>query len=230
MITDGQLLFTALAGQTITTTAVSTNSIDLGPNARDIGILDYPTPLLVVSVLTAFASSTATATLTIQLQAAPNYAGSAGVFQTIAQSPAYTLGQLAAGFRPWKRSLEILSELPFTPVNTTLTTTASSTAATAGSGTGILDGMQITGNANLEPGTTVSTGGGTTSITLSTAALTSGTAVATTFSATPFIPRFLQLNFSVSATMTAGSLFAGIVLDTDKNTLYQPGYSFPAGA
>jgi hypothetical protein len=115
-------------------------------------------------------------------------------------------------------------------VNTTLTTTASSTAATAASGTGILDGMQITGNANLEPGTTVSTGGGTTSITLSTAALTSGTAVATTFSATPFIPRFLQLNFSVSATMTAGSLFAGIVLDTDKDTLYQPGYSFPAGA
>ena len=49
--------------------------------ARDIGILDYPTPLLVVSVLTAFASSTATATLTIQLQAAPNYAGNAGVWQ-----------------------------------------------------------------------------------------------------------------------------------------------------
>jgi hypothetical protein len=229
MIIDGQLLFTALAGQTITVTANSTNSIDLGPNPRDIAVLDYPSPALVCAVLTAFASATATATLTINLQAAPNNGGVAGTFQTIDSSPAIPLGQLTAGNRPYKQSMTVVSEMPLPVVNTTMTTTATSTSATVASGTGILDGMQVLGNPNVVPGTTVSAGAGTTSLTLSTAASASGTLIATTFAAPFQLSRFLQLQFVCSATMTAGALFAGIVLDTDKPTLYPPGFTWPAG-
>ena len=229
MITDGQLLFTALAGQSITTTAVSANSIDLGPAPRDIAVLDYPSPVLVCAVLASFASATPTATLTINLQAAPNNGGVAGTFQTIDASPPIPLGQLTAGNRPYKQSMTVLSEMPLASVTTLLTTTAGSTAATVASATGILDGMQMTGNANLVPGTQVATGAGTTSLVLTTAAAASGSANVTFVA--PFVfPRFIQLQFVASATFSAGTIFAGIVLDLDKPSLYPPGLVWPSGA
>lgn len=230
MITDGQMLLTALTGQAITVTALSTNSIDLGPIARDIGILDYPSPILAVHVLASFASATPTATLTINLQGAPNNGGVAGTFQNLDSSGPISLGALTLGNRPYKQSMTILSEMPLAVINTTMTTTGASTSATVATATGILDGMQVLGNANVVPGTTVATGAGTTSLVLSTAAAASGTLIATSFATPIILPRFLQLQFVCSATMTAGSLFAGFVLDVDKPTLYPPGFIWPAGA
>jgi hypothetical protein len=229
MIIDGQLAFTALTGQAITTTgAVSTNSIDIGPNARDIGILDYPSPLIVVHCLTSFTSATPTATLTIALQAAPNNAGVAGTWQTIDTTPAIPLGQLGIGNRPYKQGLTILSEMPLPSITMGLTTTATSTTSTAALSTGV-NGMQVL-SPNVVPGTTIATGGGTTTLILSTAAAVSGTLVPTTFVGPIVLPRFLQLLYTVSATMTAGSIWAGVVLDAEKPTLMPPGFVWPAGA
>jgi hypothetical protein len=228
MILDGALMLSgsATTGQAITTTnAVSTNSIDLSVG-RDIGgghDLD-----LVVQCLTAFTSGTASATLTVQLQGAPDNGGVAGTFQTLDAGPATPLGQLVAGARPYKQSLAMITEFVLPSITSTLTTTATSTSSTVASATGLLAGMLVE-NANVVPGTRIASISGTT-ITLDTAAAVSATTAAVTFSSKMPKPRFLQLNYSVSATMTAGSVFAGLVLDVPKPSLYVPGFVWPASA
>jgi hypothetical protein len=224
MMLDSLLRFepSALA---ITTTATSTDQIDL-INARDIGsgrIGAYVTAI----VGTAFASSTATATLTIQLQVAPNNGGVAGIWNTIASSPAIPLGQLAANQKVLQMPFPNLSEIPTAPVTTTGTFSSSSTSVTVASATGILNGTFVSG-AGIVPGTTVASGAGTTSLTLSDNTSAAGTAVALTFSPVIPTPRFVRLRYVASNTMTAGTLsFAGIVLDEDNNLSYAPGFTAP---
>jgi hypothetical protein len=230
MITDGQLFFEPLAGTAITVTANSTNALDLGVG-RDLGGAPYPAPLIVASVLAAFASATASATLTIAVQGAPdNGAGAAGGYQTIQQTAAVPLGQLSKGQRPLKIPLASVSEMPLVPVNTTGTTTLSSASMTVASATGLLQGQNVFGNPNVPAGVTIAAISGTTVTLSSGTGVTAGTTVATSFGAPQPKPRFLQLAYTCSATMTAGSLWAGIVLDADEPALYPPGFTWPANA
>ena len=132
MILDGQLLFTggttygagtSAIAQTITTTANSTNIIDLGPGPtntalppsqtgtlgppqvtqqpfRDIGIGDDPAMKLLVQCLNSFAGGT---NIAIALQGAPdNGSGAPGSFVTWYSTPTYTTAapaQLTVGSR-----------------------------------------------------------------------------------------------------------------------------------
>jgi len=229
MIIDGQLLFEPITGTAITVTATSSNVLDLVAG-RDLGGAGYIAPSIVVGVITTFASATATATLTIAVQGAPdNGSGSPGGYQTLQATSALPLGMLTAGQRPLKVELASVSEFPLTPVITTLTTTAASNSATVASATGLLDGMVIYGNPNIVPGTTISTISGVT-LTLSANASGTATSVTTAFSAPQPKPRFLRLSYTCSATMTAGSIWAGLVLDEDQPALYPPGFSWPSGA
>lgn len=90
MILDGQLVFDA-SGTTITTTATSTNVIDL-VNPRDMGIGDNPALKLAIFVNTAF-TSTAAATLQIQAQGSTDNSN----FTVMAESRAYAIADLVAG-------------------------------------------------------------------------------------------------------------------------------------
>src|SRR5215475_5324835 len=114
MILDGLLMFSN--GQTFTTTANSTNEIDLGVGqatsttpaipapaqgggARVIGNEDDPAMKLLVQVATTFTSGGAP-TLTVGLQGAPdNGSGAPGTYVTWWTSPAYALATLVAGAR-----------------------------------------------------------------------------------------------------------------------------------
>jgi hypothetical protein len=222
-------LFEPITGTAITVSATSTNVLDLVAG-RDLGGAGYLAPSIVAGVLTGFASSTATATLTIAVQGAPdNGSGSPGGYQTLQASSALPLGMLTAGQRPLKVEMASVSEFPLTPVLSTLTTTASSASPTVASASGLLDGMVIYGNPNVVPGTTIASISGTT-VTLSAVASASGTAVGTAFSAPQPKPRFLRLSYTCSATMTAGALWAGLVLDEDLPALYPPGFAWPANA
>jgi hypothetical protein len=229
MIVDGQLFFEVLTGQAITVTANSTNVLDLGVG-RDLGGGAPFAPILIASCITAFASSTASATLTIAVQGAPdNGSGSPGGYQTIQTTPAVPLGQLLIGMRPLKMTLASVSEFPAAPVTTTGTTTSASASLTVASAAGLLAGMNVYGNLNIPPGVTVASISGTTVTLSSGTGVTAGSSVTTSFGGPMPRPRFLRLAYTCSATMTAGSLWAGIVLDDDLPALYAPGFSFPTG-
>jgi hypothetical protein len=230
MITDGQLFFEPLAGTAITVTANSSNILDLVAG-RDLGGGLYPAPIIIATCITGFTSATASATLTIAVQGAPdNGAASPGGYQTLQQTPAVPLGQLSKGQRPLKIDLAAVSEFPLAPVNTTGTTTLSSASMTVASATGLLQGQNVFGNPNVPPGITIASISGTTVTLSSGTGVTAGTAVATSFGAPQPRPRFLQLAYTCSATFTAGSLWAGIVIDEDIPALYAPGYTWPANA
>jgi len=125
MILDSQLLFTggtaygagtSAIGQALTTTANSTNIIDLGPAPtntglppsqttpsaqpfRDIGIGDDPAMKLLVVCLTTFTSGT---NMSVSFQGSPdNGSGAPAGFVTYYTSPTYTVvsGSLNAGSR-----------------------------------------------------------------------------------------------------------------------------------
>jgi hypothetical protein len=237
MILDGALLFEPITGTAITVSANSTNILDLVAN-RDLGGGFYPAPIIVVGVLAAFASATASATLTINVQGAPDsgtglpggYTGVAGGFQTLQATPAIPLGQLLKGQRPLKLQLATVSEFPLPPINTVATSTLAGNTVVVASAAGLLQGMNVFGNPNIPPGTTIASIAGTT-VTLSTGVgVTAATLVATSFGAPEPKPRFLQLQYTCSATFTAGSIWAGIVLDDDIPALYAPGYTWPANA
>jgi len=88
MILDALLLFST--AQNITSTAVSTNVIDL-QNARDMGIGDDPALKVLCVVTTAFTSTDGT--LTIGLQGSTDNS----TFDTYASTRAMTAGMLTTG-------------------------------------------------------------------------------------------------------------------------------------
>ena len=85
MILDGQNLFEPLTGTAITSSAASTNVIDLSVE-RDMGVGSPSLKLLVVTGAAAFTAAGA-ATLNIQFQGAPdNGSGGQGTYVTLAES------------------------------------------------------------------------------------------------------------------------------------------------
>ena len=226
MIQDSLLQFDP-AGTAITTTAVSTNSLDLGVN-RDSGVGRQGLRLL-VTVGNQFTSATPTATLNVQLQGAPdNGAGAPGGWSTLAESGVTGLGQLGAGFKICQISVpRVVQALGLsastTPglVATTGTFSSGSPNVTVASAAGIFDGQQVQG-IGIVPGTTVATGAGSTSLVLSQNTVAAGAATTVYFSAGIPMPRFLRLNYVCSATMTGGTLsFSGLMLDADAAPLYR---------
>src|SRR5687767_8845870 len=98
MILDGLLQFTGTAGSVssdspTTGTQVSTNVLDL-LNARDMGIGDNPSLELLIQVMTTFAGGTS---LVVNLQGAPDSAGSPGTYVTMWSSGVIVEADLIAG-------------------------------------------------------------------------------------------------------------------------------------
>ena len=223
MFLDANLTFDTAAA--ITTTRVSTNVIDLLAN-RDLGVGRVQVKLVCL-VTTAFTSATPTATLNVQLQGAPdNGSGSPGGYATILESGVTPLGQLLTGTKIAQFDFGVVSDAISAIATVTATYSSASTAVTAANNSGI-NGYEVTGP-GIVPGTTIASGGGTTSLTLSqntTAASTTGPGgIATlTFSGNLPPPRFVQLNYVASATMTAGAVSAYLALDVDEVNYYKPG-------
>lgn len=230
MIIDAFNLFEPLAGTAITSSAASTNIIDLSV-ARDMGGGHYPDPDLIVGSLAAFGAGSASATLNIQVQGAPdNGSGSPGGWFLIQETGAMNLGQLAAGMKLMQMDLASVSQAIIAPINTTFSCSGASSTITVASATGLAVGQQIAAAGYITPGTTISSISGTT-ITLSAntlAAASAGTAIS--FFARMPLPRFLRLNYAVSnGPMTSGSIWAGTALDADQQPVYPAGYVFPSG-
>lgn len=100
MILDGLLQFTGTAGSVssdspTTGTQNSTNVLNLN-NARDLGVGDDPAMKVLVTVTTAFADGTS---LQIELQGAPDSAGSPGSYTTYASGPVIAEANLIVGNR-----------------------------------------------------------------------------------------------------------------------------------
>ena len=235
MITDANLFFEPLTGTAVTSSAFSTNELDLGV-ARDLGAgHGADRPQVVVNALTAFTSGNANTTLNLQVQLAPDGGGgSQGVYETVYESSPQYLGQLVAGQRVFQADLASISQAILKPVTTAATWSSGATTITVASNTGIQFGQPViaaTGYAaGIVPGTTVTGISGTT-ITISqatTAAASTSTGVI--FSAADPVPRFIRLNYVVAnGSFTGGTLWGGIVLDGDTPLLYPPGFAFPAG-
>jgi hypothetical protein len=231
MIIDGMLFFEPLTGTSVTASAASTNVLDLGV-ARDLGAgHGCDRPQVVVCALTAFTSAAHNTTLNIQVQGAPdNGAGSPGGYQTIYDCSPQYLGQLVAGQRLFQADLASISQPILKPVTTTFTCSANDNTITVASATGIKEGSPVYAPSHIVPGTTV-TGISSTTITLSantTAA--AGSAQAISFFAQDPIPRYLRLNYVVAnGPFTGGTLWGGIVLDSNTTLLYPSGFAFPAG-
>lgn len=118
MIIDGLLIFTSqtpspTSGDTITTTGVSTNAIDLhmaglpvlanNQGARDLGVGDDPALKMLVQCLNTFAGGTS---LQIALQGATdNGSGAPAAFSTYWLSPVYALATLVQGARLYDMDL-----------------------------------------------------------------------------------------------------------------------------
>jgi len=230
MIMDAFNSFEPLTGTAITASAASTNIIDLSVG-RDMGGGHYPDPDLVVGCLTSFGASSASATLNIQVQGAPdNGSGSPGGYYTIQETGVMSLGQLAAGMRLLQMDLASISQAPLAAINTTFTCSSGASTITVASATGLAQGQQIAAAGYITPGTTISSISGTT-VTLSANTIAAAsTATAISFFARAPLPRFLRLNYVVAnGPMTSGSIYAGAALDVDQLPQYAAGYTFPSG-
>lgn len=220
MILDKSLQFDP-PGTAVTVTADSTNILDL-INNRDMG--PGKQEVVVVSFCEAtFTSSTASATLNIQLLGAPDSGtGTEGTYNLIGETGAMKLGQLQTGNKIAQFVVPPVADSSVPTATPLLTTTATSTSATVSSATGIMQGQFIV-SAGVVPGTTVSNISGTT-VTLSTAAASTTAAVASAFDAYPGPYRFLKLSYVCSATMTAGKVESYLGPQAiDTVTFYRPG-------
>jgi len=223
MFLDGSLVFDPTGTAVTTTNQVSTNVLDI-VNNRDIGPGMHRMHLMTL-VTAAFTSGTATATMNIQLQGAPdNGSGSPGVYNLIGESGNVSLGQLVAGSKAAQFPFPTIADAVLGSITQLGTWSGGpTTTVTLGSGTGTLDGQFIIG-AGINPGTTIASGATTTTLTISSNTLTAaGTNVLLTFTEAEPAYRFLRINYVVSNTMTGGTLFSFLVLDPDEAYYYRPG-------
>ncbi len=95
-ILDNLLNFEPTTGTAVTSTADSTNTIDLGVG-RDMGIGDDPAIILLVQALTAF-TAVGAATLNIQLQMSADNS----TFYTAAETGAIPKASLTANTKLWQ--------------------------------------------------------------------------------------------------------------------------------
>jgi hypothetical protein len=189
-----------------------------------------------VQALTSFTSATPTATLTVQLQGAPDNGGVPGNWITLDAGAANPLALLQAGERIYTQGIISVAQFPAVaaPVAGTFSCSSGAGTISVASATGLIDGQFIASSGILVPGTQiVSISGTTITITPNTAAAASA---GTPFAATSALstgagltkqPRYLRLNYICSANFTAGSIWAGLALDPDRPTLYAPGVQMP---
>ena len=188
-ILDGFDLFEPATGTAITSSAVSTNVLDLGTGSgasqgRDIAAGWSKVNELYVVALSAFTSASNNTTLNVQLQMAPdNGSGSPGGWQTIYETSPQYLGQLVAGQKIFQGSIAAIAEAFIAPSPvTTFSCSSGSGTITVASATGIkLGQLAIPSTSGIIVAGTTVTGISGTTITLSantTASASAGSAIA----------------------------------------------------